>query len=145
MSSIKRDVKKKVLPRPEVEKIFVSRSSPLSVSAPRFRSRGFALACLPFLWVSSCGGDDANRVLKLGKRTWSWSVNHGSIGGSWPIAISGYPRSCDLKQCEVIVRRERSCPDLISHDEYSRSYSGKATTCRKRSDNVPAIERSASK
>ena len=25
------------------------------------------------------------------------------------------------------------------------SYSGKATTCRKRSDNVPAIERSASK
>jgi hypothetical protein len=37
-------------------------------------------------------GDDANRVLKLGKRTWSWSVNHGSIGGSWPIAISGYPR-----------------------------------------------------
>ena len=92
VSSIKRDVKKKVLPRPEAEKIFVSRSSPLSVSAPRFRSRGFALACLPFLWVSSFGGDDANRVLKLGKRTWSWSVNHGSIGGSWPIAISGYPR-----------------------------------------------------
>ena len=92
MSSIKRDVKKKVLPRPEAEKILVSRSSPLTVSAPRFRSRGFALACLPFLWVSSSAGDDANRVLKLGKRTWSWSVNHGSIGGSWPIAISGYPR-----------------------------------------------------
>jgi len=34
MSSIKRDVKKKVLPRPEAEKIFVSRSSPLTVSAP---------------------------------------------------------------------------------------------------------------
>jgi hypothetical protein len=31
----------------------VSRSSPLSVSAHRFRSRGFALACLPFLEVSS--------------------------------------------------------------------------------------------
>ena len=31
MSSIKRDVKKKVLPRPESEKILVSRSSPLSV------------------------------------------------------------------------------------------------------------------
>ena len=46
---------------------------------------------------------------------------------------------------EVIVRREeRPRPDLISHDEYPRSYSGKATTCRKRSDNVPAIERSAS-
>src|ERR1035437_1079952 len=90
--SIKRDVKKKVLPRPEAEKIFVSRSSPLSVSAPPISLRGFALACLPFRWVSSFGGDDANRVLKLGKRTWSWSVNHGSIGGSWPIAISGYPR-----------------------------------------------------
>ena len=93
MSSIKRDVKKKVLPRPEAEKILVSRSSPLTVSAPpRLRSRGFALAYLPFPWVSSSGGDYANRVLKLGKRTWYWSVNHGSIGGSWPIAISGYPR-----------------------------------------------------
>src|SRR5271169_6928153 len=91
MSSIKRDVKEKVLPRPEVEKILVSRSSPLSVSAYRFRSTGFALACLPFLWVSSFGDDDANRVLRQGKRNWSWSVNHGSIGGSWPIAISGYP------------------------------------------------------
>ena len=34
MSSIKRDVKKKVFPRPDVEKIFVSRSSPLPVSVP---------------------------------------------------------------------------------------------------------------
>lgn len=49
------------------------------------------------------------------------------------------------KSVEVTVRRRRSRPDLISHDEYPRSYSGKATTCRKRSDNVPAIERSASK
>ena len=65
---------------------------PTVCKCPRFCSRDFALACLSFLWVSSFGGDDANRVLKLGKRTWSWSVNHGSIGGSWPIAISGYPR-----------------------------------------------------
>jgi hypothetical protein len=49
------------------------------------------------------------------------------------------------KSVEVTVWRRRSRPDLISHDEYPRSYSGKATTCRKRSDNVPAIERSASK
>jgi hypothetical protein len=34
MSSIKRDVKKKVPPRPDAEKIFVSRSSPLSVRVP---------------------------------------------------------------------------------------------------------------
>ena len=46
---------------------------------PRFSSRDFALACVSFLWVSCFGGDDANRVLKLGKRTWSWNANHGSI------------------------------------------------------------------
>ena len=48
MSSIKKDVKKKVPPRPEAEKIFVSRSSPLSVSVPldsleRFCSGLFAI------------------------------------------------------------------------------------------------------
>jgi len=36
---LKRDVKKTNLPRPEAEKIVVLRSSPLIVSAPRFRSR----------------------------------------------------------------------------------------------------------
>ena len=91
MSSIKRDVKKKILPRPEARDLCLE-IQPTDCECPRFRRRGFALAFLPFLWVSSSGGDDANRVLKLGKRTWSWSVNHGSIGGSWPIAISGYPR-----------------------------------------------------
>jgi hypothetical protein len=34
MSSIKRNVKKKVLPRPEAEKILFSRSSPLPVRVP---------------------------------------------------------------------------------------------------------------
>ena len=51
MSSIKRDVKQKVLPRPEAEKIFVSRSSPLSVRvAPRFAGE-------VWLWLvcPSCG------------------------------------------------------------------------------------------
>ena len=46
--SIKRDVKKKVLPRPEAEKILVSRSSPLDYKCPpiafeRFCSGLFAL------------------------------------------------------------------------------------------------------
>src|SRR4030081_2978548 len=59
--------------------------------APRF-AREVRCACLPFPWLSASGGDDANRVLKLGKRTWYLNVNHGSIRGSWPIAISGYPR-----------------------------------------------------
>ena len=53
------------------------------------------------------------------------------------MALLGYPRGCDLKAVEVIVRRKRPRPDLVSHDEYPRSYSRKATTCRKRSDNVP--------
>ena len=50
MSSIKRDVKKKVLPRPEAEKILVSKFSPLSVSAPDF-ARGVLL----WLVCPSCG------------------------------------------------------------------------------------------
>src|ERR1022692_4795092 len=50
MSSIKRDVKKKVLPRPEAERIFVSRSSPLHCkSASRFEREVLLLSCLPFL------------------------------------------------------------------------------------------------
>jgi hypothetical protein len=79
-------------PRPDAEKIFVSRSSPLPVSVPLDSLERFVVACLPFPWLSASGGDDANRVLKLGKRTWYLNVNHGSIRGSWPIAISGYPR-----------------------------------------------------
>jgi len=43
------------------------------------------LSALPVGFIF--GDDDANRVLRQGKRNWSWSVNHGSIGGSWPIAI----------------------------------------------------------
>src|ERR1700733_11635567 len=47
VSSIKRNVKKKVLPRPEAEKILVSRSSPLHCkSAPRFAREVLLLSCL---------------------------------------------------------------------------------------------------
>ena len=62
--------------------------------------------------------------------------DHSSIWDSWPIAFSGCPRGCDLKAVEVTVRRNRPRPDLVSHDEYSRSSGGKATTCLKTSDNV---------
>jgi hypothetical protein len=55
MSSIKRDVKRKVSPRPEAEKIFVSRSSPLPVSVPLDSLERFVVACLPFPWLSSSG------------------------------------------------------------------------------------------
>jgi hypothetical protein len=91
MSSIKRDVKKKLLPRPEGEKILVSRSSPLSI-VPSMRSK-VSLLCLLFLSrLDLLADDDASRVLKLGKRKLVLNGNHGSIGGSWPIAISGSPR-----------------------------------------------------
>jgi hypothetical protein len=53
--------------------------------APSIHSRQFVGACLPFPWFSSSGGDHANRVLDLGKRTWCLDVNHGSIRGSLPI------------------------------------------------------------
>ena len=48
MSSIKRDVKKKVPPRPDAEKIFVSRSSPLPVSVPLDSLERFVVAVCHF-------------------------------------------------------------------------------------------------
>ena len=72
---------------------FVSRSSPLHCKSVSRSSREvLLLSCLPFLYLSSSGGDHANRVLGHGKRRGYLSGNHSSIGGSWPIAISGYPR-----------------------------------------------------
>jgi hypothetical protein len=69
MSSIKTGSRKKFCLdwRP---RIFLSRD-PAHCLCVRLsiRSRGFVLACLPFLWVSSSGGDHANRVLKPVKRT----------------------------------------------------------------------------
>ncbi len=93
MSSIKRDVKKKSSASTGEREDFVSRSSPLhGKGASRFAREVLLLSCLPFLQLSSSGGDHANRVLRHGKRDGCLSGNHGSIGGSWPIAISGYPR-----------------------------------------------------
>ena len=85
MSSIKRDVKEKVLPRPEARFLF-SRSSPLKF---RFSEEAWPIAHahkFPPRMVampSSSQERQARLVLK---------VNHGSIRGSWPMAISGSPR-----------------------------------------------------
>jgi hypothetical protein len=90
MSSIKRDVKKKLLPRPEGE-VSVSRSSPLKF---RFSGEAWPIAHahkFPPRMVampSSSKEQQAKLVLK---------VNHGSIRGSWPMAISGYPRGHNVK------------------------------------------------
>jgi hypothetical protein len=73
------------------EKIVVSRSSPLCRVPPDWLERGCS-GCWLLPTGSSSGGDCAHRVLKLGKQSWFLRGNHGSIRGSWPIAISGYPR-----------------------------------------------------
>src|ERR1700719_2975607 len=63
---------KSFLPRPDAEKIFVSRSSPLPVSMPldsleRVRRGLFAIP-----WLSSSSDDDANRVLDLASGPGIW-------------------------------------------------------------------------
>ena len=52
----RRDVKKKVSPRLDAEKIFVSRSSPLPVSVPPDSLVRFVVACLPFPGLSLASG-----------------------------------------------------------------------------------------
>ena len=93
MSSIKRDVKKKAPPRPEAEKIFDLEIQPTAVSVPPDSLERFCSGLVAVSFgASSSVGDYANRVLRLGKRHWYLSGNHSSIGGSWPMAISGYPK-----------------------------------------------------
>ena len=82
MSSIKRDVKKKAPPRPEGR--FLSRD-PAHCSFIPLEKFG--------LWSHSCQFS-VRMVAKFEceRRGKQDDVNHGSIRGSWPIAISGYPR-----------------------------------------------------
>ena len=82
MSSIKRDVKKKAPPRREDRDCF-PRSSPLCFVTLKmvgllFHSRKLSLRMVAKFECERRGKQD--------------EVNHGSIRGSWPIAISGYPR-----------------------------------------------------
>src|SRR5213083_490454 len=97
MSSIKRDVKKKVLPRPESR--FVSRDP---ARFPSASLQGFCLLIL--ISFSATGGNS----IELRERQASVvdCVNHGSIRGSWPMAISGYPRG-HLTPCARRRQAER--------------------------------------
>src|SRR6266536_6612559 len=102
MSSIKRDVKKKVLPRPESR--FVSRDPSHFPSASL---QGFCLLIL--ISFSATGGNS----IELRERQASVvdCVNLGSIRGSWPMAISGYPRGHNVKWVTRCPRH--TGPDLI--------------------------------
>src|ERR1700741_5050764 len=93
---------KKLLPRAVAEKFFVSISSPLPAGMSLDCSRGSSLDCSSVSLGSFSSGDNVRRLLKLGKR--SDFGNHGSIGGSWPMAISGSPRGHSV----ITVTRCRS-------------------------------------
>jgi hypothetical protein len=68
MSSIKRDVKKKLFPRPEDEKTCVSISSPLSLRAFPDSPRDFAPKVFSLSFGFPDCGDNADRVRGLSKR-----------------------------------------------------------------------------
>src|SRR5215470_8290085 len=102
MSSIKRDVKKKVLPRPELR--FDSRHP---AHCPSASLNEFCLLVL--ISFSACWW----RCHRVERATSQWveCVNHGSIRGSWPMAISGYPRGHNVKW--VTRCQWHTGPDLI--------------------------------
>ena len=84
MSSIKRDVKKKAPPRPEAE----------IVSRDPAHCRFIFLEKFGVLSIRLSLSADADDAVELRERQarWCFTGNHGSIRGSRPMAISGYPR-----------------------------------------------------
>ena len=64
--------RKKFPPRPDAEKIFVSRSSPLPVSVPLDSLERFLCGLFAYPWLSSSSGDDADRVLDLASGPGIW-------------------------------------------------------------------------
>ena len=85
---------KKLLPWPVAEKFFVSISSLLSADRSSIAREVLLWILFRFLGSFSIG-DNVRRLLKLGKRL--DLGNHGSIRGSWPIAISGSPRGPSVR------------------------------------------------
>jgi hypothetical protein len=88
MSSIKRDVKKKTPPRPEGE---IFSRDPAHCSFATVEKFGWLSILVGFLMVAMPSSSKERQARLLFK------VNHGSIRGSWPMAISGYPRGHNVK------------------------------------------------
>ena len=65
-------------------------------SVPWF-AQGFCSGWFSLRLVFPAGGDNAYRVRGLSKRKLCLSGDHGSIRGSWPIAISDHPRGHSVK------------------------------------------------
>jgi len=120
MSSIKRDVKKKLLPRPDGEGL-VSRSSPLTfgfVGEAWFVVHAHKIPQRMVAMPSSSKERQAGLVLK---------GNHSSIRGSWPMAISGYPRGHSVK-CVTRCRSTRGPISLTDTPLEPSSPETRATT-----------------
>ena len=97
---------KKLLPRAVAENFFVSISSPLPAGMSLDCSRGSSLDCSSVSLGSCSSGDNVRRLLKLGKRF--NRGNHGSIRGSWPIAISGSPRGHSVQNSDSVPKHTGS-------------------------------------
>src|SRR5271156_574343 len=100
MSSIKRDVKKKPPPRPEA-RFFLEIQPTFGFSS----LEKFGL--LSMLVSFSAAGDRCARVRESGKQIWRVRGNHGSIRGSWPLAISGFPRGHNVEWVTRCARHTR--------------------------------------
>lgn len=120
--------RKKLSPRPEDEKSCVSISSPLSLRAFPDLLRDFPLEVFLLRLVFPAGGDNAYRVRGLSKRECCVSGNHGSIRGSWPIAISDYPRGHSVRMVTRCRSTRGPADRLILTLESSVSRTRPATT-----------------
>ena len=94
-----------LLLRPVAEK-FLSRYPAHCLQMALDHSRGSSLdrSSIPSVHFSS--GDNVRRLLKLGKRF--NRGNHGSIRGSWPIAISGSPRGHSVQNSDSVPKHTGS-------------------------------------
>src|ERR1700746_2075736 len=92
---------KMLLLRPVAEK-FLSRYPAHCLQMALDHSRGSSLDCSSIRSVHFSSGDNVRRLLKLGKRF--NRGNHGSIRGSWPIAISGSPRGHSVQNSDSVPK-----------------------------------------
>src|SRR6185312_17174899 len=95
--------RKKLLPRPEWRFFLEIQPTVVFSSQEKFGS-------LSVLISFSADDDDAVEFARATSE-WRLKVNHGSIRGSWPMAISGYPRGHNVIWVTRCLRH--AGPDLI--------------------------------
>jgi hypothetical protein len=95
--------RKKLLPRPEWRFFLEIQPTVVFSSLEKFGS-------LSVLMSFSADDDDAVEFERAASEMSDSKVNHGSIRGSWPMAISGYPRGHNVKW---VTRCQARGADLI--------------------------------